>query len=175
MKNILFSLFVFTLLISCDNQVVQYPVAYSNDDFIQRSQERGKLLLKEETEWFETYKENSKLTFNKTESGFWISNEGIKKETTAKLGDYVQYTFQVSDLDDNIIYSFQEIGNQKAILGKTDIIRGLHAALQIIEKGNEAKILLPSFLAYGGLGDNEKITPNQPIIIDLKIIDIKKN
>ena len=175
MKKLLLSFFTLTILFSCDSKVVQYPVSYSNDDFIKRSQERGKQLLEEEIQWFDTYKNQSDLKFNKTESGFWISNQGAKTSTTAKAGDFVRYTFQVTDLDDNVIYNYNEIGEQKAILGKTDLVRGLHAALQLIEAGNEAKVLLPSFLAYGGLGDNDKIGPNQPIIMDIKIIDIKKN
>ena len=41
-KVILFTFAVFALM-SCDQKVIQYPVSYSNDDFMKRSQERGKL------------------------------------------------------------------------------------------------------------------------------------
>lgn len=165
---------MFTFLWSCSDQVVQYPVSYHNDDFMTRSQERGKLLLQEENDWFNDYKQKSDLIFNKTESGLWISNTGKKSATTANNGDFVDFTYQVYDLDNNIIYDYKTIGDQKIILGKADIARGIHSALQLIEEGNEARILLPSFLAYSGLGDNDKIGANQPIIIDLKINQIKK-
>ena len=175
MKKILTASIALFMLFSCDNQIVQYPVSYNNDDFMQRSQERNKMLLNEEVSWFNDYKEKSDLTFNKTESGLWISNPGTKSPTMAKAGDYVNFTYQVYDLDNNIIYPYNEIGDQKIILGKADIIRGLHASLQLIEQGGEARVLLPSFLSYGGLGDNEKIGPNQPLVIDIKVNTIKKH
>ncbi len=174
MKKIILASILLTTLWSCDNQVVQYPVSYKNDDFMTRSQERNKTLLKEEIEWFNNYKEKSNLTFTKTESGLWISNQGQKSTTTAKLGDYVNYTYQIYDLDNNVIYDYNEIGDEKIILGKADIIRGIHSALQLIEEGKEARILVPSFLGYGGLGDDDKIDPNQPLVIDLKINQITK-
>lgn len=161
--------------VSCDNQIVQYPVSYSNDDFMQRSQERGKMLLQEEIEWFDEYKKSSDLTFNKTESGLWISNNGQKSENMAKVGDYVNFTYQVYDVKGNVIYTYNEIGTQKIILGKADIARGLHAALQIIEPGQEARVLLPSFLGYAGYGDDNKIDPNQPLIMDIKVNEVKKH
>ena len=54
-------------------------------------------------------------------------------------------------------------------------MRGLHAALQLIPEGESAKLLLPSFLAYGGYGDTQKIAPDTPIIMDVKVIAIKKH
>lgn len=175
MKKILFSVFVISCLWSCEKKVTQYPVSYNNDDFLKRSQERGKILLQEEIEWFETYMKNSELTFQKTESGLWISNSGQKTATMANVGDYVNFTYQVYDLDNNLIYSYAQVGEHQAILGKANYTRGIHSALQLIEPGQEAKLLLPSFLAYGGFGDRDKIGPNQPIIVDLKINAIKKH
>ena len=173
MKKILVALVASFTLLSCDNQIVQYPVSYSNDDFMKRSQERGKMLLQEELQWFDDYKKQSDITFNKTESGLWISNQGIKTENTARTGDYVNFNYQILDVKGNIIYAFNEIGNQKIILGKADITRGLHAALQLIEPGQEARVLLPSFLGYAGYGDDKKIEPNQPIIMDIKVNEVK--
>ncbi|WP_322969661.1 FKBP-type peptidyl-prolyl cis-trans isomerase [Faecalibacter sp. LW9] len=175
MKKFLFATLVLFSLWSCDNQVVQYPVSYNNDDFMQRSQERGKILLQEEVSWFNDYRAKSDLKFNKTESGIWITNAGVKTNTTAKVGDYINFTYQVYDLDNNIIYNYNEIGEQKVILGKADIIRGLHSSLQLIEEGTQARVLLPSFLSYGGMGDDAKIGPNQPLILDIKVNTIKKN
>ena len=174
MKKIILASILFTALWSCDNKIVQYPVSYQNDDFMTRSQERNKSLLKEEIEWFNNYKEKSDLSFTKTESGLWISNQGKKSETTAKSGDFINFTYQIYDLDNNVIYNYNEIGEEKIILGKAGIIRGLHSALQLIEEGQEARILVPSFLGYSGLGDDDKITPNQPLVIDVKINQITK-
>ena len=54
-------------------------------------------------------------------------------------------------------------------------MRGLQAGLQLIPEGETAKLLLPSFLAYGGYGDTQKIAPDSPIIMDVKVLKIKKH
>ena len=111
----------------------------------------------------------------KTNSGFWIANSGQRTDKTANSGEYIEFEYQVSDLENNILYSYNENKIQKIIIGKADIVRGLHAALQLIPEGESAKLLLPSFLAYGGYGDTQKIAPDTPIIMDVKVIAIKKH
>src|SRR5690606_10373679 len=102
--------------------------------------------------------------FNKTNFGFWISNEAEYTPTMAKGGDYVKFEYEVTDFDNNVIYSKKELGAQGAVLGKEDLPRGLHVTLQLIEKGDSATALYPSFLAYGGYGDRNKIGGNEPLI-----------
>ena len=175
MKKIVLVVLALIGLTSCDQKVTQYPVSYSNDDFMKRSQERGKLLHQEELQWFDDYMKTSDLKFVKTNSGFWISNSGQRTDKTANSGEYIEFEYQVSDLENNILYSYNENKLQKIIIGKADIVRGLHAALQLIPEGESAKLLLPSFLAYGGYGDTQKIAPDTPIIMDVKVIAIKKH
>ncbi|MEG0983925.1 membrane lipoprotein lipid attachment site-containing protein [Algoriella sp.] len=70
MKKITLVAFAVLALSSCDKKVVQYPISYSNDDFMKRSQERGKLLHQEELQWFDEYIKTSNQKFVKTSSGF---------------------------------------------------------------------------------------------------------
>ncbi|WP_313384267.1 FKBP-type peptidyl-prolyl cis-trans isomerase [Chishuiella sp.] len=175
MKKIVFTLLVLITIFSCDQKVIQYPVSYSNDDFMQRSQERAKKIHQEELQWFDDYIKKNNQKFVKTSSGFWISNDGKRTESTANTGDYIEFEYQVSDLKDNIIYSFEDNKTQKVVIGKSDLTRGVNSALQLIPEGESAKLLLPSFLAYGGYGDQSKIAPDEPIIVDLKIKKIKKH
>ncbi|WP_068595218.1 FKBP-type peptidyl-prolyl cis-trans isomerase [Vaginella massiliensis] len=174
MKKISLLLVAIFCLFSCGDKVVQRPVTYHNDDFLKRSQQRGKQLLAEENQWFEAYRKTSKLTFQPTDMGFWISNEGKANDAMAKTGDFVAFEYQIKNLDDSIIYSFEENGVQKIVLGRVDLPRGLHAALQLIDQQEEATVLLPSFLAYGGFGDQKKIEADMPIIMEIKIHEIRK-
>ena len=51
---------------------------------------------------------------------------------------------------------------------------GLHKAVLYLKSGDKAKILIPSHLAHGLLGDSKKIPPMSPIIYDIEIISVKK-
>lgn len=162
------------VLAACESKVVQYPVDYDKDEFMKFSQDRNKQILEEDNRLIQNYIDSTGVAFNKTNFGFWISNSGTPSGTMAKSGDYVKYEYEVLDFDNNIVYSKQEIGTKDAVLGKEDLPRGLHSTLQLIEKGDSATALYPSFLAYGGYGDRNKVGGNEPLIFKVKIIDIKK-
>ncbi len=162
------------MLMACKSKVVQYPVDFDKDEFMKFSQDRNKQILNEDNQLIENYIDSTGITFNKTNFGFWISNSAIATESMAKGGDYVKYEYEIFDFDNNIVYSQQEIGVKDAVLGKEDLPRGLHVTLQLIEKGDSATALYPSFLAYGGYGDRNKVGGNEPLIFKVKILDIKK-
>ena len=163
-------------LTACKNKVVQYPVNYENEreKFTEFSQDRNKEILNEDNELIQEYIDSIQKPFVRTSYGFWISNSGKSTSEMAKTGDYVKYQYQVDDFDNQTIYSLEELGIQEAVLGKENLPRGLHVALQMIEKGDSAIALFPSFLAHGGHGDQNKIGGNQPLIYKVRILDIKK-
>src|SRR5690606_6823353 len=129
MKRLLIvSVILFT---ACKSKVVQYPVNYDQDKFMQFSQDRNKQILLEDNELIQNYIDSTGVEFNKTNFGFWISNEAEYTPTMAKGGDYVKFEYEVTDFDNNVIYSQKELGTQDAVLGKEDLPRGLHVTLQL--------------------------------------------
>lgn len=163
-------------LTACKNKVVQFPVNYENEreKFMEFSQDRNKEILNEDNELIQNYIDSIQQNYVRTSYGFWLSNSGKSTPEMAKTGDYVKYEYEVTDFDNQIIYSKSELGIQEAVLGKENLPRGLHVTLQLIEKGDSATALFPSFLAHGGYGDQNKIGGNQPLIYKVKILDIKK-
>lgn len=170
-----FLLILAILFSACKSKVTQYPVNYDEDKFMKFSQDRNKQILDEDNELIENYIDSIGIEFNRTNFGFWISNSAVSTETMAKSGDYVKYEYEITDFANNVVYSKEELGVRDAVLGKEDLPRGLHVTLQLIEKGDSATALYPSFLAYGGYGDRKKIGGNEPLIFKVKILDIKKN
>lgn len=144
------------------------------DKFMEFSQQLNKEILSHEVEIIENYIEKSQQEFKRTPYGFWISNTAETSLTMAKSGDFVKYTYEVSDFDGSVIYPETEIGIRESVLGKENLPRGLHTSLQLIEKEDSAISLMPSFLAYGGYGDQNKVGGNKPLIFKIKILDIKK-
>ncbi|MFA5618877.1 MAG: FKBP-type peptidyl-prolyl cis-trans isomerase [Weeksellaceae bacterium] len=168
---------ILILFTACQEKVVQYPVSYEDDreKFMEFSQDLNKEILREDNEIIENYIAGQATIFTKTTYGFWISNSGIPTEEMAKSGDMIKFQYSVHDFGNNEIYSEDEIGIQTAVLGRTDLPRGLHITLQMIEKGDSAIALLPSFLGYAFYGDKNKIGNNIPLIFKVKVLDIKKN
>lgn len=165
------------LLVGCHDKVIQYPVAYGNDSgkFMEFSQDLNKQILEEDNELIERYIEETQGEYTRTSYGFWISNSGHPTPEMAKTGDVVIYDYEVRRFDDEVVYSREENGNQNVMIGRSDVPRGVQTGLQLIEKGDSAVLLLPSFLAYGGYGDRDRVGGNEPLIFEIYILDIQKN
>ncbi len=163
---------------SCEKNVVQNPKERETDSFIlessQREKERqnGELILL--NEWRE---KNAKYDFKASPYGYWIQSQSDSisaEENNINDLDFVQYIKQYRDLNDQVIYSFEENGIQNMILGKTEEIRGIETAIRSMEQGDKSVLLLPSFMAYGLYGDENKIGAHQPILVEIEILQVKK-
>lgn len=175
MKYTLYIIAIISLA-ACKNKVVQYPVNYENDHkkFMEFSQNFNKQILAEDNVLIENYMDSIGTKFNKTSYGFWISNSGQPTQTMAKSGDLVKFDYEVSRFNNETVYSKNENGTQTVQLGRTDIPRGVHIALELVEKGDSVTVLFPSFMVYGSFGDQNKIMGNEPLIYKIHILDIKK-
>ncbi|MEO9531807.1 MAG: FKBP-type peptidyl-prolyl cis-trans isomerase [Crocinitomicaceae bacterium] len=92
---------------------------------------------------------------------------------TAKVGDAVLVDFSVELLDGTICYTSEKEGPESFIVEKADIESGLHEAMQLMCTGDKGKFILPSFMAHGLIGDEDKIPPLTPVIYDIHLIEIQ--
>lgn len=171
---------LFFVLLGCQNPVPRFPVVKRSGTNLNAFVDQNKILVElQNTAFLKIIKENPDKTFANSQSGFWYTFIKKNEVSTNKpaLGDIVEFTYQVTDLNNNIIYSTQEIGLQHYIIDKEDIISGLQQGLKLMKEGEVVLFLMPSFRAYGVLGDRNKIKTNQPLIytVYLDKIIIKKN
>jgi len=158
--------FVF-LGVSCENPVPRNPVNKPVKSDISTQIQQNKLLYKLQDKAFRQYiKENKNIHFKSSQKGFWyaIINENNKSHYYPKMGDDIVFNYEISDLNNNIIYSKKEVGLQKYKVDKQEIISGLQEGLKLVKEGETAVFLMPSFKAFGVLGDRNKIKTNQPLI-----------
>jgi peptidylprolyl isomerase len=59
------------------------------------------------------------------------------------------------------------------VVDKSDKESGLNEAVKLLSIGDKAKLILPSHLAYGLLGDFDKIPPQSILLIDVQLNKIK--
>ena len=90
-------------------------------------------------------------------------------------GEVVEIDFTISLLNGKECYSTKENEPQEVLVGKDDVESGLHEGLTYMHVGDKAKLIIPSHLAHGLVGDFEKIPPRSTIIYDIHILAIKYN
>ena len=112
---------------------------------------------------------------SKTESGIYydISKKGTGDN--AKPNDLlsVHYSLQLID-GSEIDSSFTRGAPIEFTCGVGQVIKGWDEAMQLLNKGSKARLVIPSELGYGSMGaGNGVIPPNATLIFDVELVDIK--
>ena len=112
---------------------------------------------------------------SETESGikYKISKKGTGDN--AKTNDLlsVHYSLQLID-GSEIDSSFTRGAPIEFTCGVGEVIKGWDEAMQLLNKGSKARLVIPSELGYGSMGaGNGAIPPNATLIFDVELVDIK--
>ncbi len=101
-----------------------------------------------------------------------VGNDGSNK-ALAQEGDVLTLDLKIELLDGTICYETDSIP-ETIVLGRSERESGLQEALAMMKENDKAKLILPSYLAYGLLGDSESIPPQSIIIIEVELLNIKR-
>jgi len=178
-RHIFYFLLISLSFSSCKEPVARMPVVRNNDlDYKIAINWNKALVATQDRAFKQIIEENLDKQYFNSKLGFWYTyiNQNKKLNYTPKLSDNLIYTYQVTNLKGDIIYSYNEIGDQNYVVDKEQIITGLQKGLKLMHQDEKVQFLFPSFLAYGVLGDRKKIKTNQPLIytVYLKKIIINK-
>ncbi len=108
-----------------------------------------------------------------TESGlqYLIIEEGEGEAPAATDTVVVHYT---GTLLDGAEFDSSHKRGQPATFKLNGVIKGWTEGLQKIKPGGKAKLFIPPELAYGERGAGAMIGPNQTLIFDVELIEVKK-
>ena len=159
-----------SILVACSYPQPRSPIKQRVET---TSVEKNKELLLKETLLIEQYiTTQSNLAYNKSPSGLWYAASDINI-FTYKKGTQIDFEYKVLDLNNKLVYDRNTIGKQTYFVDEQPIMYGLKEALSLLKEGASGTFLLPSILAYGVLGDQNKIDSNTPLVIQLKITNIE--
>lgn len=175
-KIIIFCLVI--LFVSCLQPTPRKPVSHKSISFMNESVELNKKLNDiEENSFLRLMELDSLTTYHNSSNGFWYTyNNSSENNYLPKFGDKLIYTYSVFNLDNEIIYSFENIGEKSYVVDQQEIEEGLRNGLKLMKEGEVVTFLFPSHKMFGYLGDQNKISPNQPLIYKVQLNKIiKKN
>ena len=167
-KAIVFLVFV---VISCaKNTQVHPPVGgILTEKDLEVSKNRAKSLNLMERSQIQDWINYQDQKFYSTGLNYWINVEDFEQRTKKKDGDLVSYQYDLYDFNQEKLYD-KPTKNIEVQLGKFDELKAVEDAVRFLNKGEEATLLVPSVLAFGTYGDDEKIPNDMPLIIKLKIL-----
>lgn len=131
--------------------------------------------LKKEDASIQQYLDDRQLQMTRSGSGLYyqIERDSSQMEDIVE-GDLVTYSYAVFLLNGQAIYSSDQDGPGQLVLKKQDAIIGLHQALDRMTLGDTGRFIIPSHLAYGVAGDQERVPPLSALEYHLKILNVEK-
>jgi len=177
MKPILFLLLI-SFVFSCKSPDARRPESVKSGSFIKASAERNiKLNKKEQALIQKIIANNPEQDYIASESGFWYYyNTKVEQDTiTPQFGDIVSFKYNVKDLNENTIYTEDEISIQNYAMDKEELFTGLREGLKLMKPGEVVTFLFPSQKAYGYYGDTNRIGTNIPLICKVTVNTIIQN
>lgn len=172
MRKWFYIAFVLTLF-SCTQEEAKPEKNVDWDKY--KSSQLNKGLAEKEARDIQLYLE-MRPDWKMTETGsglrIWIYTEGDGEQPVP--GDVAEIEYDISLLTGEECYGTADDEYEEVLVDHSEIETGVQEALKLMHVGDEAKLIVPSHLGHGLLGDFDKIPPLKSLVIDLKLIGIKK-
>ena len=92
----------------------------------------------------------------------------------AQVGLTAEVEMIISLLDGTECYKTEEDEYQEFVIDKSEIETGIQEGIKKMRIGDHVKMIIPSHLAHGLVGDLNKIPPLTTIVVDLHLIGLRK-
>ncbi|MEY4286359.1 MAG: hypothetical protein RL511_432 [Bacteroidota bacterium] len=115
------------------------------------------------------------LKMERTNSGlhYMIYQHGNQQQPMAKDGQQALVQLQIGLLDGTTCYQTKPDEIERITIAHSEKESGIHEALLLMRKGDKAKLILPSYLGHGLLGDRLKIPPQSILYIDIQLMELQ--
>jgi FKBP-type peptidyl-prolyl cis-trans isomerase len=128
-----------------------------------------------EKDQIEAYLKSHQLNAKQSGTGlYYLILQEKKNEKQVVFGDQVKVNYKIYLLDGTLCYSSEKKGAKWIKVGHDNVETGVHESLQLMKAGEKGLFVMPSHLAHGLTGDQDKIPPRSPISVEIEIIEIKK-
>lgn len=145
----------------------QDPVDYE-ESLVKANQEA----VRAEKEQIDDYilRHNLKMETTSTGIRYMITKQGIGAKV--QPGRSVKLSYIVTLLTGDTVYTALKDGPLVFVVGKGQVITGLEEAILLLRVGDRAKIIIPSHLAFGLIGDQKKILHKASLVYDIDFISM---
>jgi len=168
--KMLLSLLVLSFLISCGGEEVKKVPDWNTKKSIELNEElaaeqdldiRLYLAKYEGKEIIESGSGLRYILLNKT------------KGEQARAGQEAKVEYKVTLLDGTEVYQTPDDELDIFNIDNSQMESGIHEGIKLMRVGEKAKLVFPSHLAHGLVGDMDKIPPLAPLVVDIELIELK--
>ncbi|QMU64874.1 MAG: gliding motility-associated peptidyl-prolyl isomerase GldI [Flavobacteriaceae bacterium] len=177
MRYSFFFMVFYMALTSCKGPQARRPVTVKTSTVLTNTVRQTKIINAVEEQKVQHYiKQDSLHTYLVSEHGFWYTYDKKKDGNlySPDPDDEVLISYEIRDLNNDIIYSEEELGNKLYKVDKEEFITALQIGIKMMKEGETVTFAIPSYNAYGIIGDGDRIGINQSIIITVTLLKINQ-
>ena len=160
------------VLIACGGNEQKKTVEDNPEAYKKPLESANKEMVKKESGQIDDYisRHEWKMTTTGTGLRYWIYKEG--KGSCPKDSMRVEIRFKVNLINGDVVYDSKTDGMKTFMLGKAEVESGLEEGIKLMKPGSKAKLVIPSHLAFGLLGDDNKIPKRATLIYDVELVSV---
>jgi FKBP-type peptidyl-prolyl cis-trans isomerase FkpA len=159
-------------LVSCRETPEKKPsganTPWMNDSVVTYNRQ----VVKEEIQEIDDFIVRYHWEMQKTPTGMRFMKYKNGDGPNARQGDIVTIKFKINLLNGDLVYHSDSTSPFAVEIGKRKVISGLEEGVMLMNKGSRAKLIVPSHLAYGLLGDMSTIPAGAALVMDVELCGI---
>lgn len=170
MNRVIYIFYFCMIIYSCSNKSPD-PVL-DQSEINERLTGMNKILVGNESKRIDEF--IMRHSFNMQRTGTGLRYQVYHHGTGNKPGfkSIVEINYKIFLLDGTLCYSNDSGPGLKINLGIGEQVHGLEEGLVLMSAGDKARFVIPSHLAYGMQGDQNKIPPSSALFIDVELIKV---
>jgi len=180
-RNIAFSLLCIvqcTFYISCADKPKDKPIVINyaklKEDIIQVNKPAVVMENDEINAYVKAHNYNMQITGTGLRYLFIKENP---KEKKVENGNRIKVNYKVSLLDGNICYTSDKKSPKEFTVGSVyvgEVVEsGIHEGVQLMHLHDKAIFILPAHLAFGLIGDRDKVPPKAAVVYEVELISVE--
>lgn len=103
---------------------------------------------------------------------YWIYKDTVGEK--AKDGDIARVHFEIKLLDGTVAYTSKDEKPHRFRIAKSNVETGIQEGIKYLSIGDKAKMIIPSHIGHGLVGDFDKIPPLQVLIVDIELVALNQ-
>lgn len=164
---------LFFLVISCNDNTQPSRDSDNNKITTDSLINFNKKVVRTEEEEIGDFINRYQWNMKKTATGlrYMIYHKG--NGPIARKGKYAIIKYSVRLLNGDLAYSSEQTVPREFEIGHGGVESGLEEGILLLRVGDHVKFIVPSHLAFGLLGDQDKIPQRATLVYDIELIKLK--
>ncbi|MFA7082410.1 MAG: FKBP-type peptidyl-prolyl cis-trans isomerase [Bacteroidales bacterium] len=183
--NIILFLFISVLFVSCGEshnnhyaivlrEKREAPIKKSKDEKVDYALLKANQVANEkEIQQIKGYVGRRNWDMNQLKVGVFVEELEKGKGKIINSNSIVRLDCKIELLDEKKVFDSKIDGDKVINIGKEQSVIGLVYALEGRAEGSKLRVVIPSFLAYGLVGDGDKIPKRASLVYKIDIKEVK--